>query len=172
MDNMSNADLLAIDLGTQSIRLTAFDRSGRKHWNWSALVDSHIQGDIFEQSTEQWGALLLQGLCEARHAGIRPKAIAAAGPLAGYVALDFEGHALCPAVMYTDRRSAPEAKFVEAIALDQPDDFGLRVHIADPIAQWLRLCRESPAVAEKSNYFLDATGWINFFLTGEATVNA
>jgi len=172
MDNMSNADLLAIDLGTQSIRLTAFDRSGQKQWNWSALVDSQIQGDIFEQSTEQWGTLLLQGLCEARLAGIRPKAIAAAGPLAGYVALDSEGHALCPAVMYTDRRSAPEAKFVEAIALVQPDDSGLRVHIADPIPQWLRLCREFPEVAEKTAYFLDATGWINFFLTGQATVNA
>jgi len=172
MDNMSNADLLAIDLGTQSIRLTAFDRSGQKHWNWSALVDSQIQGDIFEQSTEQWGTLLLQGLCEVRLAGIRPKAIAAAGPLAGYVALDSEGHALCPAVMYTDRRSAPEAKFVEAIALKQPDDSGLRVHIADPIPQWLRLCRESPDVAKKTTYFLDATGWINFFLTGQATVNA
>ena len=169
---MSKADLLAIDLGTQSIRLTAFDRTGQKQWNWSALVDSQIQGDIFEQSTEQWGALLLQGLCEARHAGIRPKAIAAAGPLAGYVALDSEGHALCPAVMYTDRRSAPEAKFVEAIALVQPDDSGLRVHIADPIPQWLRLFREFPEVAEKTAYFLDATGWINFFLTGQATVNA
>ena len=172
MDNMSNADLLAIDLGTQSIRLTAFDRSGQKQWNWSALVDSQIHGDIFEQSTEQWGTLLLQGLCEARLAGIRPKAIAAAGPLAGYVALDSEGHALCHAVMYTDRRSAPEAKFVEAIALVQPDDSGLRVHIADPIPQWLRLCREFPEVAEKTTYFLDATGWINFFLTGQATVNA
>ena len=172
MDNMSNADLLAIDLGTQSIRLTAFDRTGQKQWNWSSLVDSHIQGDIFEQSTEQWGTLLLQGLCEAGLAGIRPQAIAAAGPLAGYVALDIEGHALCPAVMYTDRRSAPEAKFVEAIALVQPDDSGLRVHIADPIPQWLRLCREFPEVAEKTTYFLDATGWINFFLTGQATVNA
>ena len=172
MDNMSNADLLAIDLGTQSIRLTAFDRSGQKQWNWSALVDSQIQGDVFEQSTEQWGTLLQQGLCEAHLAGVRPKAIAAAGPLAGYVALDFEGHALCPAVMYTDRRSAPEAKFVEAIALVQPDDSGLRVHIADPIPQWLRLFREFPEVAEKTAYFLDATGWINFFLTGQATVNA
>jgi len=75
-------------------------------------------------------------------------------------------------VMYTDRRSAPEAKFVEAIALKQPDDAGLRVHIADPITQWLRLCRESPDVAKKTTYFLDATGWINFFLTGQATVNA
>jgi len=27
-------------------------------------------------------------------------------------------------------------------------------------------------VAEKTAYFLDATGWINFFLTGQATVNA
>ena len=172
MNSSLTADLLAIDLGTQSIRLTAFDQTGLKQWNWSAQVDSLIQGDIFEQSTEQWGALLMQGLCEARLAGIRPKAIAAAGPLAGYVALDSEGHALCPAVMYTDRRSAPEAKFVEAIALKQPDDAGLRVHIADPIPQWLRICREFPDVAQRTAYFLDATGWINFFLTGQATVNA
>jgi xylulokinase len=74
--------------------------------------------------------------------------------------------------MYTDRRSAPEAKFVEAIALKQPDDAGLRVHIADPIPQWLRICREFPDVAQRTAYFLDATGWINFFLTGQATVNA
>jgi len=171
MNSFSAADLLAIDLGTQSMRLTAFNRTGQKQWNWSALVESHIQGDVFEQSTEQWGTLLLQGLCEARLAGIRPKAIAAAGPLAGYVALDSEGRALCPAVMYTDRRSAQEAKFVEATVFDQPDDSGLRVHIADPIPQWLRLCREFPDVAEKTTYFLDATGWINFYLTGQATVN-
>ena len=172
MDVMSQADLLAIDLGTQSLRLTAFDRTGKKQWNWSAPVDSYIHGDIFEQSTEQWGTLLLRGFHEARHVGIRPKAIAATGPLAGYVALDTEGRALCPAVMYTDRRSAPEAKLVEAIILEQPDDSGLRVHIADPIPQWLRICREFPEVAQNTTHFLDATGWINFFLTGLATVNA
>ena len=61
MNSFSAADLLAIDLGTQSMRLTAFNRTGQKQWNWSALVDSHIQGDVFEQSTEQWGTLLLQG---------------------------------------------------------------------------------------------------------------
>ena len=49
MNSSSTADLLAIDLGTQSIRLTAFDRTGQKQWTWSAVVDSQIKGDIFEE---------------------------------------------------------------------------------------------------------------------------
>ena len=88
------AELLAVDLGTQSLRLAAYDDAGRRRWAWSAPVDSHIEGDVFEQSPEQWESLLLQGLGEAQRAGVRPVALAAAGPLAGYVALGADGRAL------------------------------------------------------------------------------
>ena len=88
------AELLAVDLGTQSLRLAAYDSAGRRRWTWSAPVDSHIEGDVFEQSPEQWESLLLQGLGEAQRAGVRPVALAAAGPeyvapMYAYLASDF-----------------------------------------------------------------------------------
>ena len=76
-------ELLTIDLGTQSLRLAAYDDTGHRRWAWSAPVDSFISGDIYEQSPEQWESLLLQGLGDAQRSGVKPLAIAAAGTLAG-----------------------------------------------------------------------------------------
>jgi len=45
-------ELLTVDLGTQSLRLVAYDNTGRRQWAWSAPVDSHIDGDVYEQSPE------------------------------------------------------------------------------------------------------------------------
>ena len=53
-------ELMTVDLGTQSLRLAAYDDAGHKRWAWSAPVDSHIHGDIHEQAPEQWESLLLR----------------------------------------------------------------------------------------------------------------
>ncbi len=118
------AELLAVDLGTQSLRLAAYDSAGRRRWTWSAPVDSHIEGDVFEQSPEQWESLLLQGLGEAQHAGVRPVALAAAGPLAGYVALGADGRALGAATMYPDRRATGQVRRVAAALRNAGNDHG------------------------------------------------
>jgi sugar (pentulose or hexulose) kinase len=166
------ADLLAVDLGTQSLRLAAYDDTGRRRWAWSAPVDSHIEGDVFEQSPEQWESLLLQGLGEAQRAGVRPVALAAAGPLAGYVALGADGRALGAATMYPDRRAAGQARRVMAALRAAGNDHGLRVHPADPLPQWLDFAERSPEMARRTHHFLDATGWLNHLLCGEASLNA
>ncbi|CAN1537394.1 XylB Sugar (pentulose and hexulose) kinases [Burkholderiaceae bacterium] len=161
--------ILAVDLGTQSLRVSALDTSGNRMWSWSAPVDSHLDGEIFEQNTVQWASLLKSALIEAQRAGIRPDAIAAAGPLAGFVALDAQGQALTPAVMYSDRRPAQDVgQIVKALA----GEVSLRPVVSDPLPHWFRLCREQPEVAARTRHFLDATGWLNFFLTGRATLNA
>lgn len=161
--------ILAIDLGTQSLRVSALDTAGQRLWSWSAPVDSKVDGDVFEQFTAQWAGLLENALNEAQRAGIRPDAIAAAGPLAGFVALDAQGQALTPAVMYSDRRPAQDVeKIVKALA----GEVSLRPVVSDPLPHWFRLCREQPEVAARTRHFLDATGWLNFFLTGQATLNA
>jgi len=160
--------ILAIDLGTQSLRVSALDTSGLRLWSWSGPVDSKVDGDVFEQFTGQWASLLDTALNEAERAGIRPDAIAAAGPLAGFVALDAQGQALTPAVMYSDRRSAQDVgQIVGALA----GVVSARPLVSDPLPHWLRLCREQPEVAARTRHFLDATGWLNFYLTGHATLN-
>lgn len=160
--------LLAIDLGTQSLRVSALRSDGERLWSWSAPVDSEVDGERVEQSPAQWQALLHAGLQAAHGAGVRPDAIAAAGPLAGYVPLDAAGQALAPAAMYSDRRSAADLAAMQArLGEAQP----ARLLVSDPLPHWLRLCREAPAVAAATRHFLDATGWLNHALTGQATLN-
>lgn len=165
----SLATVLAIDLGTQSLRISALRTDGTRLWSWSAPVDSDIEGVRVEQSPTQWAALLEQGLAAAIQAGVRPHAIAAAGPLAGYAPLDGEGHVLGPAVMYSDRRSAPDVAHLEA---QWGPDAPARVLVSDPIPHWLRLQREQPELAARTAHLLDATGWLNHYLTGLPTLNA
>ena len=111
-------ELMTVDLGTQSLRLVAYDNIGRKQWTWSAPVDSHIDGDVYEQSPEQWESLLLQGLQEAQKAGVKPIAIAVAGTLAGYVALGSDDRALGAATMYPDRRATSQVSRVSQVLRD------------------------------------------------------
>ena len=149
-------ELLTIDLGTQSLRLAAYDDTGHRRWAWSAPVDSFISGDIYEQSPEQWESLLLQGLGDAQRSGVKPLAIAAAGTLAGYVALGSDGRSLGNATMYPDRRATGQVSRVSQALLDVGNDHGLRVHFADPLPQWLDLVERSPEKAHKTRHFLDS----------------
>lgn len=165
-------ELLTIDLGTQSLRLAAYDDTGHRRWAWSAPVDSFISGDIYEQSPEQWESLLLQGLGDAQRSGVKPLAIAAAGTLAGYVALGSDGRSLGNATMYPDRRATGQVSRVSQALLDVGNDHGLRVHFADPLPQWLDLVERSPEKAHKTRHFLDSTGWLNHLLCGEPSLNA
>jgi len=162
--------LLAIDLGTQSLRLTALSTDGRRGWSWSAPVASRISGEIDEQDPAEWSALLATALAEAARAGIRPDAIAAAGPLAGWVPLAADGTAIGPAAMYFDRRAALHLAAVDAALADRPH--ALRPTVADPLPQMLRLRSERPEVHARTACLLDATGWLVRELTGAATLDA
>lgn len=169
MSTSGERTILAVDLGTQSLRVSAIGSNGARLWAWSAPVQSDVGNIHFEQSAMQWRELLDQALSEAARAGVKPDAIATAGPLAGYVALDEFGEPLTPAVMYTDGRSLPDVQRVEQALGDTAQ---YRPVVSDPWPQWLRLCRERPDVVKRTKYFLDATGWLNFHLTQVATLNS
>ncbi len=164
---MTAKTVLAIDLGTQSLRISALRTDGTRLWNWSAPVESQVHGDSVEQSPAQWSTLLQAGLQAAHAAGLQPDAVTAAGPLAGYVPLDADGRPLAPAAMYSDRRSASDVARMEVALTTQP----ARLLVSDPLPHWLRLRREAPGVARQTHRFLDATGWLNHALTGQATLN-
>lgn len=163
------ATVLAVDLGTQSLRISALRTDGTRLWTWSAAVSSSVDDARVEQDPAQWEALLLDGLQAAHAAGVRPDALAVAGPLAGYVPLDAAGQALAPAAMYSDRRSAQDVARLEAMP---GQAWPSRLLVSDPVPHWLRLQREAPGLAARTAHFLDATGWLNFYLSGQATLNA
>jgi xylulokinase len=156
--------ILAVDLGTQSLRLSAVAADGSKPWTWSRPVSTRTVGDISEQDPEVWDDLLAEGMAEARRAGVSPVAVAAAGPLAGWVPHDADGRALGPALMYFDRRSTADLAALGAVEDARAD--GLRATIADPVPHLLRLRREEPAVHARTHRLLDATGHLVARLTG------
>lgn len=167
---MTEPLILAIDLGTQSLRVTAIGTDGRRHWSLQRPVETRTDGIRQEQDVGQWRELLLSGLREAANAGMVPAVILASGPLAGWVPVSDSGDPAGPAVMYNDVRSEPDLPTVEAAL---PDGATVpRLTIADPLPHVLRMRREQVAALEDAAHFLDATGSLNFVLTGEATLSA
>jgi len=162
--------ILAVDLGTQSLRLSAVEADGARSWTWSRPVSTTTDGGISEQATAAWDDGLRDGLAEAARAGVRPAAVAAAGPLAGWVPLDADGLPLGPAVMYFDQRSAPDLARLSSIEGLRGD--GLRPTIADVVPHLLRLRRERPETTARMVRLLDATGFLVWRLAGTATLDA
>jgi xylulokinase len=163
--------ILAVDLGTQSLRFSIVAADGSKPWTWACAVSTRTQGDISEQDSAAWDAGLREGFAQAKRAGARFDAVAAAGPLAGWVPHDADGRALGPASMYFDKRSAADLAVLEADEGQRAD--GLRATIADPVPHLLRLRRESPEIYARTHRLLDATGHLNARLTaGAATLDA
>ena len=161
--------VLAVDLGTQSLRLSLVPVDGLDVWSWSHPIDSRIAGEAFEQDPAQWRTCLRDGLAAAAATGIVPDAIAACGPLAGFVPLDTNGNPLDWAVTYADRRPAAFAAQVIDVVRATPgsDPLYLRAYGADPLPQYLFAARRTAGFA----HLLDATGYLNFLLTGELTLN-
>jgi sugar (pentulose or hexulose) kinase len=162
--------ILAVDLGTQSLRVSAITTTGRRLWQSQRPVASFIEGAANEQDADEWRALLDEALGEAGRTGIRPDAVAAAGPLAGWVPLSAEGRPLARATMYFDGRTAVDTARVADALSDRPA--APRPTIADPLPQLLRLTREAPAWLGRMHRLLDATGWLVHHLSGEATLDA
>lgn len=160
--------ILAVDLGTQSLRLSALDRDGRTHWRWARPVASFIDGARNEQDPAEWASLLDEALIEAGQAGLRPAAIAAAGPLAGWVPLA-AGRPIGRATMYFDTRAADEVAAVDAVIAGRPDL--PRPTVADPLPQLLRLRREEPEQVATMDRLLDATGFLVHRLCGASILD-
>ena len=167
---MSPRALIAIDLGTQSLRVSAIDLEGRRLWSRQQPVATFGDGARQEQDAAAWRSEMLAGLAEAAQAGIVPAAILASGPLAGWVPVAADGAPLGPAVMYNDTRTESELSVVRAAL--PADAVAPRPTIADPLPHALMLRREAPGIAARAAQFLDATGWLNYVLTGEPTLNS
>jgi xylulokinase len=166
---MSDPVIIAIDLGTQSLRVSAIGLDGRRHWNVQRPVAMGNDGIRQEQDARQWRDLLLTGLREVAEAGFVPAVILASGPLAGWVPVGADGEPLAPALMYNDARTEADIATVQA-ALPAGTSVP-RLTIADPLPHALWMRREGAATMSAARHFLDATGWLNFVLTGRATLS-
>ncbi len=164
--------ILSLDLGTQSFRATVLNQAGCTVFNWSRAIETHREGDIAEQNPNDWRAALVDGLAAvARQPGLTAgiRAVTCCATLSGLVCLDREGRPLRPAILYADRRPACHLAAIESH--EEYKASGWRAYSGDFLPQLIWLRNEHAEVYANAHSLLDATGYLNFLLTGEATLD-
>lgn len=166
---------LAADGGTESLRVRIFDLSGHCLASVAAPYETKFYpGARAEQDPEDWWSSLTKATRGAlAEAGIDPReveAMAFATTCCTVVALDAEGRALRPALMWMDVRASAEADAVLATG-----DAALRINGAGqgpvsaewmiPKALWLK--RNEPAIFDRATTICEYQDFLTLRLTGE-----
>ena len=109
----TNDRLLGIDLGTTAIKAAVFDKSGaiqdRFHENYPTTRRSEA---LVEQNPDDWVRLVRKALSNAAVSEI--SAIGLCSQVNTHVFVDANGDALCPAIVWKDRRANAEATSIDS----------------------------------------------------------
>ncbi len=164
--------VLAIDVGTESIRVGVYDRVGRLHATASCACDLLTpQPGWAEQDPQQWWAALRRVIpCALHKAGIEGSqimAVAVDATASTVLMTDAEGEPLGNAILWMDTRAAGE---VEDIAATQHPVLRYSgeqdaVEWMTPKALWLK--RNRPEQYAQAAHICECLDWINFKLTGQ-----
>ncbi len=159
--------ILVFDLGTQSFRATLVDRDGRCQLAYSCPIETHRDGSIAEQDPVVWRGALKAALQNIDKPSVT--AINATATLSGLVCLDANDEPLRPAILYGDRRPAVQLPAIEASAQYQQSPF--RAYSGDFLPQLHYLRDHEPSHFQNAKLLLDATGYLNYLLTGQPTLD-
>jgi xylulokinase len=130
-----------------------------------------------EQPVERWINALItairQLLSEGSVAGSDIRAISLATQVDGVIPVGADGQALYPAIIWMDKRAAPQCESVrQRVVSEQVFRWtGLNIdasHVA-PKIKWL--AEEHPGIYERTRYFLLPGSYMAYYLTGEIAVD-
>jgi xylulokinase len=169
--------ILVIDQGTQSLRGTLVDSRGGKDLICSQSLKTDRARMLCEQDPEEWrrGVWSILERVRSRPDDLRSlRAVVCSGVLASAVAIGPDGSPLRPALMYSDQRPAEVLGDIEGSAAFRQlrSETGWRAYAGDFLPQVLYLARRERGVYRRASRILDATGYLNFLLTGRATMDA
>lgn len=165
--------ILVVDLGTQTFRVTVLSADGAKHFEHAQPMISQVIGDLVEQDPLEWKAALFHALTKLSSEGqgiLRQiRGIAACATLSGLVCLNAQGEPMGPAMLYADRRPSVSAERIALLPEFQAT--GWRAYAGDFLPQISYVRDYDPERYEESTVFLDATAYLNYLLTGHATLD-
>ncbi|MDF0600036.1 FGGY family carbohydrate kinase [Psychromarinibacter sp. C21-152] len=188
---MTTPDLiLAADFGTSGVKIGAVGPDLALVATVTETYPLHLPAPArAEQMPEDWWAALARGIArlgaEVPHLAARTGALVFTAQMCGVICADAEGHALRPALVWLDKRSAPVirrktggfpriagygAGFLARsirLANGAPSHNGM-----DPPGKMLWIMEEEPEVFARTAHFLDVKDWLIQRATGEATTTA
>jgi sugar (pentulose or hexulose) kinase len=129
-----------------------------------------------EVDTERWRTALLLAV-DRLPAGLRAEvgSVGVTGLFPALIAMDSEGQALRPAILYSDRRSTAELEDLRARGLDRAIE---RVAGGEPTPgttsalSYLWLSSNEPEVDVQARWFGHGTTWLGAWLTGQIAIDA
>lgn len=168
-----NSLLLGIDVGTQAIRVCAFDLQGRKVAGEVVRLSGmcYPGPEMAEQDVNEWWDAALLGLRAVTDTlGNQAKQIVAvsyACTSCTLVALDEKGDPLRPAIMWMDHRAASEADVVFKTNTPTLAYTGNSVSPEWMFPKILWLKNHEPEVVDKTYRLVEQIDYFTFKLTGE-----
>ncbi len=171
--------VIGIDGGTESLRATLFDLSGRRVASTSSAYPTQFAaGARAEQDPEAWWSALgaaVTGLVE--EAGVAAEAIeaiCATTTCCTVVALDAAARPLRPALLWMDVRAGREAEAVlatgdAALAINGDGQGPVSAEWMIPKALWL--ARHEPATFREAHTICEYQDFLTWRLTGQRTAS-
>ena len=178
---MDKPYLIGVDGGTESLRAGIFDTQGRPLAFAAAAYKTRFPHPGWaEQDPADWWRALGQAVREAVDlAGVDRVEIAAMAvdtTCCSVVALDAEGEALRPCLIWMDMRSAPQTNKVlatgdEALRINSKGEGPVSAEWMVPKALWLK--EEEPEIFARAAIICEFQDYINYHLTGRwvASIN-
>ena len=171
--------VLALDVGSSSVRAVLFDGRGRPVRGVSARRPYRLRtaaDGTAEADATQIFALITDCLDEvharAGQAGIRPAAVASCTLVSNVLGVDASGRPLTPVYTYADTRPAAEVRFLRQ-HLDEREVHrrtGCRFHTSYLPARFLWLRRRQPDLFHRVWRWMSLGEYVEFQLFGEAAV--
>ncbi len=164
--------LVGVDIGAGSLKTMVVGRDGRVRGSASVDIATHTPHAGWSEQHPQdwWSALCATAPRALAEAGIGADAVAAIGFSAGAhtpVLEDAAGNVLRPAILWSDQRSAEEARELEARHGDEILATGCNRAVptwTQPQLLWL--ARHEPSVLARARRLYVAKDWLRSRLTG------
>ncbi len=170
---MTGPLVLAIDLGTTSIKAAVFDGGGQPLFSHAARNPvSRGPGGIAEQDAAGWLTTVQDILARVQAAGLaaRVGAVGLTSQVNTHVFVDAAGQPLAPAILWQDTRCAAAAARIDAgISLDERQDWWgapLPVDASHALARMAWMAEAHPDLWARTDAVMLPKDWLIRALTG------
>ena len=171
---MLNEKLIGIDVGTTSVKAAVLDSSGTVH---SSFVESYLTertGDtIVEQNPEDWVRLIDKAFNSLELDQVA--AIGLCSQVNTHVFVDADGNALCPAILWKDRRASGEAAALDAqITVAQKEAWWgapMPIDASHVISRMAWVAKYRPDIWDKTRWVMLPKDYCILKLTGKVSTD-
>jgi xylulokinase len=171
---MLNDKLIGIDVGTTSVKAAVLDSSGTVH---SSFVESYLTertgNTIVEQNPEDWVRLIDKAFNSLELDQVA--AIGLCSQVNTHVFVDADGNALCPAILWKDRRASGEAAALDAqITVVQKEAWWgapMPIDASHAISRMAWVAKYRPDIWDKTRWVMLPKDYCILKLTGKVSTD-